>query len=157
MAHQVGHHQHTVDFQIKKQFSSGLSYQREKLIYIHKNIQLLRYENISSHFPKKNHPMNNLLLISSNEHSSNPLKNIHIHKNSPNICLPWPLKVKISFKFKNFRMAFATPSENIYQHKIPGCNTNLSQTMIINCLNFSSHQTNILSSTYQKKTINNYQ
>ena len=94
--------------------------------------------------------MNNLLMISSSGHSSNTLKYIHMLYNSPNICLPWPLKDTLSFLFKNVGIPFFPPSANLYQEKISGGNINFSQTMVINYLPLSSHQTHITISPQNK-------
>ena len=48
----------------------------------------------------------NLLLISSNGHSSNHLKTNHMHNNPPNIYIPWPLKVTLSLEFNNGGITF---------------------------------------------------
>ena len=60
------------------------------------------------------HTMKKFIMISYNGHYSNHLKNIHKHENSPKIYLPWPLKVTLSFEFKNGGMLSFTPSSNIY-------------------------------------------
>ena len=80
-----------------------------------------------------------------------------MHHNSSNICLLWPLKVTLSFKFKNSVMPFVPPSRNFYQQKKAGHNKNLSQNIITKYLSLSSNLTSILSSPQKKKTFNHSQ
>ena len=60
-------------------------------------------------------------------------------------------------QIQNGGMPFVPPSSNIYQQKISGRHTNISQNIIMNYLPGYSHWTRILSWPHQKKTINNSQ
>ena len=79
------------------------------------NSHLLLHETIRSYFKKLLLIMTNLLMISSNGNFSSDLKNLHMHQNSPNICLPVPPKATPFLILNFFGITYVLPSANIYQ------------------------------------------
>ena len=102
-------------------------------------------------------PTTNLMLISSNFHSSSHLKNPNMHHNSPKIYHSWPLKATNFFRLKNGVMPSLLPSANIFQQKRTAWNTNISNQKITIYIFLSSHQTPILNSLQQNKTMDHSQ
>ena len=117
------------------------------------NYRLLRHEAISYHIKQVLFVLwKNYLLISPNGHSLNHLKKIHMHHSSSNICLPWTLKVTLSFNIKNGGMPFVMPSDNPNQQTRSVWHKNLSQQHIMIYINFSSQRTPIQTPPQQNKT-----
>ena len=100
--------------------------------------------------------MTNLLLISSNGHSSSHLKNIHMSHNLPKTYLKLPQKETHFFRFKNGGIPSFLDFSNPCKKTRAVRHTNISQQIIVKHLTLSSHWTPTLNFLKKNKTMKHY-